>query len=294
MVTRQTFVLVEEPQGLMACEVRYLDVPLEEGDELEMDNNNTLPEPTTDTQATPPTELPFMEDLDKAGRPGPNPVCSGLCVGKLWPSGLIQNLSKAKDRSAWARWQESRWGGGRAESAAWDEACHREVGGTPREICPDRLVGVGWWRPTTVVWQEGKGGRQWPTYLLEERGTGHVLFDIDKTGLLPRELSKQQTDAIRQIVDDFGILDRTTWIMRTSDHGIQVLVKLKRFRWDPAGFYRNASVQRFLRFVGERLATLLGGVLDPSAFAPKRFGRAPGWRTKDGPPECATIAFLER
>lgn len=305
MVSREVFILQDDEEGTVACRVlrpsqtKVADdssfpdstinkdtppggdgvPPEEEPQELE-----SQPEPA-------PISLPFSRDLDLAGRPGPDPRCQGITGGRLYPSGLSQNLSQAADRESWAEWQVRRWGGPATEREAWQEAYYREIGGTPMGWLPDRFVGIGWWRPTSILWMEGRDGRRWPSLLLEELGTGHILFDIDRTSPLPLEPLPEMIEAIREQLEGFGPLERVTWVIRTSSTGLQILVKLRRFRWDPDGFYHDPSVQRFLRYSGERIAEIVGGTLDPSAFAPRRFGRAPGWRVKDGGPVLSSLWF---
>lgn len=321
MVSREVFVLQDDEEGTVACRVgRPVEVDgVEMASMLESEHTSTInkdtPSPGEHEGGRPPTtegngqtvevheEVPKVDrlilhpsvrDLDRAGRSGPDPRHPGITAGRLWPSGLVQSLSRAKDRTSWAKWQASRWGGDRGETIAWEELAYQERGGTPRAWMPERLVGIGWWRPSAVVWMEGNGGRKWPVLYLEEMGTGHVLFDVDGTEPLPWDPGKDLIGRVRDSLEGFGILDRVTWVIRTSTRGVQVLVKLRRFRWDPEGFYRDPAVQRFLRAAGNRVVEALGsGVLDPSAFAPRRFGRAPGWRVKGSWPEMARLWYTE-
>lgn len=314
MVSREVFVLQDDEEGTVACRVgRPVEVEEEEMVSL-LENQHTstitkdTPSPgegglpvvevnhrTEEKEETPGVIIhPSLRELDRVGRPGPEPRCQGITAGRLWPSGLVQTLSRAKDRTSWAKWQASRWGGDRGETLAWEEIAYQDRGGSPRTWMPERLVGIGWWRPSAVVWMEGNNGRKWPVLYLEEKGTGHVLLDIDRTDLLPWDPPKGKIEEVRAAVEGFGILDRVTWMIRTSSRGLQVLVKLRRFRWDPEGFYRDPLVQRFLRAAGARVVEVLGsGVLDPSAFAPRRFGRAPGWRVKGSWPEMARLWYTE-
>ena len=303
MVSREVFILQEDPEGTWACRIaRAVEFDPEDLQSIMVgrvpgEDQGTVTKDTPPGREPPPEEptpTPFTRELEKAGRPGPSPRCPGITSGRLWSCGLSQTLSKAKTREAWVRWQARRWGGEAGLSAAWSELAYRETGRTPRGWTPDRLVGVGWWRPTAISWMEGSSGRRWPILYLEEKGTGHVLFDIDHVDGLPVSPSPEMLSRILGAVTDFGILDAPAWVIRTSSSGLQVLVRLHRFRWDPQDFYRSQSIQRFLRFAGQRLVEAMGGgEVDASAFAPKRFGRAPGWRVKGSEIERAALWWAD-
>lgn len=231
-------------------------------------------------------------DAEAAGSPGPDPRCGGIATGRLWPSGLALALSRATSRESWAGWQERRWGGISGEGVAWEAMAYRERRGEPaRGWMPERFVGVGWWRPSRVEWVEGPSGRRWPVMELEERGTGHVLLDLDDCPFLPGGAPEGMVEAIRGTLERRGLFGEVSWILRTSSHGVQIMVKLRRFRWDVVGFYRSAAVQRALREAGERVVKIVGGKVDPSAWAPRRMARAPGWRVK-ADPERASLWYL--
>jgi hypothetical protein len=229
---------------------------------------------------------------EAAGRPGPDPRCEGTATGRLWSSGLSLSLSRATSREGWAAWQEKRWGGASGEALAWEEMAHRErPTGVPRGWMPERFVGVGWWRPTSIFWMEGASGRRWPILDLEEMGTGHVLLDIDGCDPLTYEAPGGMVAAIRKELEHRGIFGEVSWVLRTSRRGLQIMVKLQRFRWDVAGFYHSPAVRAVLQEAGERIARLVGGKVDPSSWAPKRMARAPGWRVK-ADPEAAHLWYL--
>jgi hypothetical protein len=305
MVSRRVFVIQDDEIGPLACRIARASEPeiadlLAETSAASSTITKDTPwsgDPTATAGPVIPTVIeqhPYARDLEHAGRPGPEPRCPGISAGRLWPSGLTQSLSRASDRESWVRWQASRWGGAKGEALAWEEAAYREQGGRPNGWTPDRLVGVGWWRPGAICWQESTDGRRrWPRLFLEERGTGHVLFDVDHVDPLPRQPREQIVAGILAELTDFGLIDRVSWIIRTSSTGLQVLAQLRRFRWDPDGFYGHPSVQRFLRAAGAKVVAAVGsGQLDPSSFAPRRFGRAPGWRVKDWGPELAALWYV--
>lgn len=232
------------------------------------------------------------KEAEAAGNPGPDPRCGGIATGRLWPSGLALSLSGARSREGWARWQARRWGGIAGETLAWEAMAYREQRGEEaRGWMPERFVGVGWWRPSSIQWVEGPSGRRWPIMELEERGTGHVLLDLDDCPTLPGVAPQGVVEAIRGALERRGIFGEVSWILRTSSHGLQIMVRLRHFRWDVAGFYRSAAVQRALREAGERVVEIVGGKVDPSAWAPRRMARAPGWRVK-ADPERASLWYL--
>lgn len=234
----------------------------------------------------------YLRELEKVGRPGKAPRSSGTASGRLWYSGIAITRSQSRSRAGWFQWQGKRWSGKDGEAMAWDQVIHEEKGGRERVRTPDRLVGVGWWSARSIQWVQGPSGRRWPEMTMEGMGTGHVLLDLDGTPWLPGTAPAGMVDKIREALEGFGILDRVEAITRTSSHGLQVLVRLRRFRWDVEGFYRSPEVRRFLQVAADRVIAILGGgTADPSAWAPRRFGRAPGWRVKDHSPELASLWY---
>lgn len=111
-------------------------------------------------------------------------------------------------------------------------------------------------------------------------GTAHVLFDVDDCPTLPLQADAGVIERLGSTVSG-GIFGGPSWIMRTSAGGLQVMARLRRFRWDVQGFYRSAAVGRVLRAVGRRLAAIVGGRLDPATWRPKSMARAPGWRVRE-------------
>lgn len=249
--------------------------------------------------ATPclPTPTPPQANLD-AGSPGHWPHTRGLLSVKLTSRYASRVLSwgsggSTRRRAGLHRWHTRRWSGQAGERQAHLEAAAqaRDPQDYGREL-PDRLVGLGHWRADSEELCETRDGRRFYRPVgLKERGTGHVLFDLDKTThTLPRSATQGILDQITAIVTACPLFAGVSTVVRTSSRGLQVIAVLRRFRWDPRGFYQSRAVQAALLAVGQALAGLIGGaVVDRSAWAPSRLARLPGWRVKDGIPELATL-----
>ena len=249
--------------------------------------------------ATPSLALtPEPQELHTVGSPGRWPSTRGLLSVKLSSRYASRSLSAASGgstarRASLYRWHTRRWSGPCAERDAYSESGAQAV--APESwgrTLPDRLVGLGHWRADSEELCEGKGGRMFYRPVgLKERGTGHVLFDLDKTThTMPREAPARLVDALIARVLACPLFSGVASVVRTSDRGVQVVAVLRRFRWDAVGFYRSRAVRAALLAVGLDLASLLGGAtVDRSAWAPSRLARLPGWRVKDGWPMLATL-----
>ncbi len=239
---------------------------------------------------------PIEGDKDSAlesGSPGRRPLDAGLVNGRLGSHGREIRHSSADNRSAWARWQARRWSGSAGERDAWEAVCYSEsTGDAASSWSPDRLYGVGWWPVVWVEWMESKSGKRWPVPHMEERGTGHVLLDIDHVDLLSADAPAGLVDRIRGRIEGLGVLAEVETITRTSSTGLQVLVRLDEFRWDVSGFYADRRVKALLMDAGRRVIEELGsGRVDPAVWRAQSLGRAPGWRVKKGTPELAALWY---
>lgn len=286
LVTRKVYALISGPEGWSACDLPELG--------KHMTRYATSVEPVEfeeSVKGVPPTTgCAGGSDLpeDMAGSPSAPPTVFGMVTGRLWTTGINPKLSGSSSREGWARWTASRYGGASGKAAADRGMIKFETSPNPTHVrgyCPDRLVGVGWWArvPDSFRWMGGgkPGAKVWPVWDYAECGTGHVLIDMDDCGPLPD--GKGVDDfviRIREAIEGRGLFGVVTWIVRTSHAGVQVLVRLRQFRRDVAGFYAHPAVRQRLAEVGGRVAEITGGHADPAVWCAGRFCRAPGWRAR--------------
>ena len=177
-------------------------------------------------------------------------------------------------------WHERQRGGEKGRAKAEAALARVQAGQDPRSAMPDRLFSVGWKRIAGIKWISTASGRSLPMMELEERGTGHILLDIDECADLPEVAPEGLIDCILSAVLACPLFSGVSTVVRTSTNGLQVVARLARFRWDVPAFFDSPEVHLHLASVGRALTDLVGGIPDPSAWAPNRHGRAPGWRLR--------------
>lgn len=183
---------------------------------------------------------------------------------------------------------------------------------TARGYMPERLMAVGRWVPDPDSWVDhgpicDKNGKPYTNKAGEikhkwtcdyhEHGTGHVLFDIDGCDDVPGSAPGGHVERIRAAVEGLGIFGDVLSVIRTSSRGVQVIVALKRFRWNVKGFYAHPAVLDALRAAGAGIAAVTGGTVDEAVWSPSRWARLPGWRVREkggrADPELATVWYLQ-
>lgn len=303
LATRRSWRTREHDGSLWAAVVRIPRYAKGEGsgcgDPVEHELLDTAQTRDNQGAATPcPTPSTSLQTDPNAGSPGPWPSTPGLLTAKLTSRYASRALSwgsgaSTSRRAGLHRWHTRRWSGQAGERQAYAESA--EQGRDPQSwgrSLPDRLVGLGYWRPDSEELCTTRDGRGFYRPVgLKERGIGHVLFDLDKTThVLPRSATQDTLDRITAAVMACPLFAGVSTVVRTSSRGLQVTATLRRFRWDPRGFYQSRAVQAALLAVGQTLAAVIGGAtVDRSAWAPSRLARLPGWRVKDGIPELATL-----
>lgn len=187
------------------------------------------------------------------------------------------------------RWSDVH-NGGRAE----EERAH--VCAAAGIDIPARLVSLDRWilDADASRWLERRDGSWFPAHrVYRPTGTDLVVFDLD--GLDARDTTPDP-DAVTSILRTFaGSELAPVSIVATSTTGLQVVARIPGWCAEPERLHHDLRVRLLLARIGSRLVEAVGrgGLCDRSGWAPGRYVRRPGWRTKDGRAVRARLWWAE-